>query len=252
MLDCLVNKKCRSYENFLSGILKNKPDHQKIISAIHSLEIINQDDENGEQECMRSCGIKRSTHANDKVKNIIKTIKEMSAEAVEKYFLSNICWFYRWLLSEGYPYVYEDGCIEVIRKFIDDIAIPEYVSREIKWTLVFGNYATFNDKDRETVFEDIMERFAPGKGMKTFSEIIDCWLIHHVILRTEQEKKRMDLQEKNGNGMDLYMEKILMNYISLVDTFPELEGIFGIAIEKDMEIVYNGLKKQRENQINEE
>jgi hypothetical protein len=48
------------------------------------------------------------------------------------------------------------------------------------------------------------------------------------------------------------MEKILLNYISLVDTYPELEAVFGVAIEKDMEIVYDNFKKKPAEEINEE
>jgi hypothetical protein len=241
LLDFLVDNKFRSYENFLYEIKKNKPNRQKVISVVQQLVVL---------------------RWNKKVREIC-TNKEMTAEGGEIYFLFNICWFYRWLLSEGYPYVYKDDCIEMVRKFIAYIAIPGYVSREIKWSMVFGNFATFNEEDKKVVFEEIMDRFPPAKEMKTFSEIIDCWLAHHVILRIiveekrrerrerkEEEKRREDekrkeRKEEEKSWIDLYMEKILMNYISLVDAFPELEEDFGVAIEKDMEIVYNGIKDAR-------
>ncbi|MGD2086355.1 MAG: hypothetical protein PVH61_09250 [Candidatus Aminicenantes bacterium] len=220
LFDFLVDNKFRSYEDFLNEIIKYKPDRQKVISVIHRLVVLRWD---------------------KKVREIC-TNKEMTAEGGEIYFLFNICWFYRWLLSEGYPYVYKDDCIEMVRKFIAYIAIPGYVSLEIKWSTVFGNFATFNSDDEKAVHEEILEQFALAKGMKTFSDITDSWLILHILLRTIEDKSKIDL----------YMEKILLNYISLVDTYPELEAVFGVAIEKDMEIVYDNFKKKPAEEINEE
>jgi hypothetical protein len=242
LLDFLADEKCQSYEDFLDQLTNLKPDRQKVIEVIQNLELLTENEERKGEKCTYSCGIARPSGADEKVKNIIKTIKEMISEAVEIYFIFNICWFYRWLLSEGYPYIYEDGCIEIVRCFIKDITIPGYVSREIKWSMVFGNFATFNQEDERAVYEEILEQYALAKGMKTFSDIIDSWLILHILLRTIEDK----------NTIDLYMEKILLNYISLVDTYPELEAVFGVAIEKDMVIVYNSFKKKPAEEINEE
>jgi hypothetical protein len=242
LLDFLVGKKCRSYEDFLNHLTNLKPDRQKVIDVIQNLELLPGDEKKREEKCNQSCMIARSTEADEKIKNIIKTIKEMTTEAGKIYFLFNICWFYRWLLSEGYPHIYEDGCIEMVRCFIKDITIPAYVSRKIKWSMVFGNFATFNQEDERDVHEEILEQYALAKGMKTFSDITDSWLILHILLRTIEDKSKIDL----------YLEKILLNYISLVDTYPELEESFGVAIEKDMEIVYNSIKKKPAEEINEE
>jgi hypothetical protein len=242
LLDFLADEKCQSYEVFLDQLTNLKPDRQKVIEVIQNLELLPGDEKKRDEKCNQPCMITRSTKADKKVKNIIKTIKEMTAEAGKIYFLFNICWFYRWLLSEGYPYIYEDDCIEMVRCFIKNITIPAYVSREIKWSTVFGNFATFNQEDEKAVLEEILEHYAQAKGMKTFSDIIDSWLILHILLRSREDK----------NTIDLYMEKILLNYISLVDTYPELEEVFGVAIEKDMEIVYNRIKKKPAEEIDEE
>jgi hypothetical protein len=242
LLDFLAGKKFQSYEDFLDQLTNLKPDRQKVIEVIQALELLSGNEESKGEKCTHSCGIARPSGADEKVKNIIKTIKEMTTEAVEIYFIFNICWFYRWLLSEGYPHVYEDDCIEMVRCFVKNITIPAYVSREIKWSTVFGNFATFNQEDEKAVHEEILEQYALAKGMKTFSDIIDSWLILHILLRSREDK----------NTIDLYMEKILLNYISLVDTYPELEEVFGVAIEKDMEIVYNRIKKKPAEEIDEE
>ena len=245
LLDFLADEKCQSYEDFLNQLTNLKPDRQKVIDVIQKLEVITWNKEREEGKCSYSCGIERplkTDEADKKVENIIKTIKGMTTGVGDIYFLFNICWFYRWLLSEGYPHVYEDDCIEMVRCFIKNITIPAYVSREIKWSTVFGNFAAFNQEDEKAVHEEILEQYALAKGMKTFSDIIDSWLILHILLRTIENK----------STIDLYMEKILLNYISLVDTYPELEEVFGVAIEKDMEIVYNIFKKKPAEEINEE
>jgi len=242
LLDFLVGKKCRSYEDFLNQLTNLKPDRQKVIDVIQKLELLPGDEKKREVTCNQSCMIARSAEADENVKNIIKKLKEMTVEAVEIYFLFNICWFYRWLLSEGYPHIYEDGCVEMVRTFIKNISIPGYVSRKIKWSIAFGNFATFNQEGEKIVYEEILEQYALARGMKTFSDIIDSWLILHILLRTIEDKRKIDL----------YVEKILLNYISLVDTYPELEAVFGVAIEKDMEIVYNSFKKKPTEEIDEE
>jgi hypothetical protein len=245
LLDFLADEKCKSYDDFLDQLTNWKPYRQDVIGIIQKLEVIPWNKERKEGKCSYSCGIElppKTDEADKKVENIIKTIKKMTTGVGKIYFLFNICWFYRWLLSEGYPYIYEDDCIEMVRCFIKNITIPAYVSREIKWSTVFGNFAAFNQEDEKAVFEEILEQYAPAKGMKTFSDIIDSWLILHILLRSREDK----------NTIDLYMEKILLNYISLVDTYPELEEVFGVAIEKDMEIVYNRIKKKPAEEIDEE
>jgi hypothetical protein len=239
LLDFLADEKCQSYEDFLNQLTNLKPYRQDVIGVIQKLGVITWNKEREEGKCSYSCGIERppkTDEADKKVENIIKTIKEMTTGVGDIYFLFNICWFYRWLLSEGYPYIYEDGCIDMVRKFINNITIPGYVSREIKWSTVFGNFATFNSDDEKAVHEEILEQFALAKGMKTFSDITDSWLILHILLRTTADKSKIDL----------YMEKVLLNYISLVDTYPELEAVFGVAIEKDMEIFYNNSFKKKQ------
>ncbi len=228
LLDFLVDEKCQSYEDFLNQLINLKPDQQSVIGVIQNLEILSGNKEKGEEKCFRSCQITRTTEADRKVVNIIKTIKEMTGETGDIYFLFNVCWFYRWLLSEGYLNVYEDGCIEMVRTFIENITIPGYVSRKIKWSMVFSNFATFNQGDEKAVFEEILKQYAPAKGMKTFSDIIDSWLILHILLRTNEEK----------STINLYMEKILLNYISLVENYPELEAVFGVAIEKSAVAIF--------------
>jgi len=237
LLDFLVDEKCKSYEDFLNELKNLKPVRQNVMGFIQKLEKLSVNKEKIEENCIHSCEITHPSpsRADKKAKNnILKTIKEMTAETGKINFLFNICWFYRWLLSEGYTHVYNDDNIEMVRTFIKYITIPEYVSRKIKWSMVFGNFATFDELDEMAVYEEILEQCAQAEGMRTFSDIIDFWIILHILLRTIEDKRIVDL----------YMEKILLNYISLVDSYPELEAVFGVAIEKDMEIFYNSFKKK--------
>jgi hypothetical protein len=240
VLELLIEEECKSYEDFLSGVAYRKPKRGEVTAVIHRLEAVVNGQDQDESQCSRSCGLLRLAGIDEGVKEIWQEIGEAGPARGHIPFLFNICWFYRWLLSEGYPFVYEDGCMEAVRRFIDFMTIPEYVAQKIKWAGVFGRYAVFNEREREGVHERILERYSPARGVNTFADIIDGWLIHHVLLRSRKER-----------GVDAYMEKILWNYISLVDTYPEIEDIFGIAIEKDMEIIYNRIKEEGETRQDE-
>jgi hypothetical protein len=58
-------------------------------------------------------------------------------------------------------------------------------------------------------------------------------LIHHVLIR-----------RREWSTIDALEEKLLLNYISLIDSYPELENVFGVAIEKDMEFIHNQMKEK--------
>jgi len=168
----------------------------------------------------------------DKKKEKLESIQDVGRDTVQIPFFYNICWFYRWLLSEGYTYIDSDKWIEAVRKSVELIKIPDYVVEKIKWAVVFCSFVEFGETDQEDFYTKIMDKYSAKAGIKAFSDIIDNWMIYHVLLR-----------KREWGSIDTFEEKLLLNYISLVDANPELEHIFGVAIEIDMEILLNNVEK---------
>lgn len=216
------------YESFYKSLVEgNFESYEDFLRQMKKLEISQKSDE-----------------LENSVKDFISDLKGSDRETKEKTFFApgegcngimffyNICWFYRWLLSDGHVYIDTDEAIENIRKFMQLIKIPDHVIDKIKWAVVFCSFVEFVEKDSEDFFSKIMDKYSSIAEIKAFSDIIDSWMIHHVLLR-----------KREWDTIDTFEEKLLLNYISLVDSNPELEHLFGVAIEIDMEILFNKIKK---------
>lgn len=169
-----------------------------------------------------------------KIEKKLELIQEAGQNTVETPFFYNVCWFYRWLLSEGYAYIESDKWIDAVRKSFESIKIPDYVIDKIKWAVVFCSFVEFGEADREDFYSRIIEKYSSKTEIKSFSDIIDSWMTHHILLRTRA------WVTKNINTFE---ERLLLNYISLVDSNRYLEHIFGVAIEIDMELILEKIKK---------
>jgi len=204
-LGCLIEEQCVSYEEFSKKIFKFNIKENTVMEVIGVLNTVK------------------------------KAFDDLEMSGGRIAFFFNICWFYRWLLNEGYVYVFDDLIIDGVRKFIELLKIPDYVTERIKWAVVFNSFIEFDKEDTNKICVELMEHYSPEKGSKTYFDTADSWLIHHVLIR-RREWKTIDALE----------EKLLLNYISLIDSYPELENVFGVAIEKDMEFIYYQMKEKEE------
>ncbi len=229
-LACLIEEQCDSYEEFSKKIFNSRVEEDTIMGVIDNLKTVEIDSES------KICKLKRVEELIEYEYKIKKAFNDFEKSGGRIAFFFNICWFYRWLLNEGYVYVFDDLCIEGVRKFIELLKIPEYVTERIKWAVVFNSFIEFNDADKDKICLQIMEHYSSEKGTKTYFDTADSWLIHHVLIR-----------RKKWGTIKALEEKLLLNYISLIDSYPELENVFGVAIEKDMEFIHDQMKEKEAN-----
>jgi hypothetical protein len=174
--------------------------------------------------------------ADEMKQEAFREIKSWLKSARYSFFPSNCLHLYRWLISEGWK-TFEDDKIDAFYEFIDAIRVTELAVKKVQWGVPFMVRDGF--EDIETFWKkQILNRFnMEGKDSLTFTELVNYFLVYHIGVK----------QLLTGNGFDLSetREKVVTNYMNIVNRFPEIEEIFGVAIEKEMFKVYEILKKRK-------
>jgi hypothetical protein len=212
-IDFLTEKYFSSYEEFQWQIEEKSKEKVKIF--LGSLSNLKKKADNPER-------------AVDKIKTWLRTARY-------SFFPANCLYLYRWLISEGWKTV-EDCKIELFFNFIQEIGIPEKTINKIQWGVPLMVRDDF--KNEEAFWkEQILNRFTlEGKDSPTFKELVNYFLVYHIGVKQLFAGKVIDLSETR--------EKVVTNYMNIVNRFPEIEEIFGVAIEKEMFKVYETLKKR--------
>jgi hypothetical protein len=138
------------------------------------------------------------------------------------------------LISEGWK-TFEDDKIDTFYEFINEIGVTELAIKKVQWGVPFMVRDGF--EDIETFWkEQILNRFnLEGKDTLTFTELVNYFLVYHIGIKQLLTGEVIDISETR--------EKVVTNYMNIVNRFPEIEEIFGVAIEKEMFKVYKTLKE---------
>jgi hypothetical protein len=172
----------------------------------------------------------------DEPRSAFSEIKKWLMSARYSFFPANCLHLYRWLISEGWK-TFEDDKIDALYQFIDAIRVTELAVKRVRWGIPFMIRDGF--EDIETFWkEQILNRFSlEGKDSLTFTELVKYFMVYHIGVK----------QLLTGIGVDLSetREKVVTNYMNIVNRFPEIEEIFGVAIEKEMFKVYKTLNKKK-------
>jgi hypothetical protein len=163
-------------------------------------------------------------------------IKEWVEASRFSHFSTNCLYLYRWLITDGYE-KFEDSEIELFFNFLNIIRVTDFAATQVKWGIVFMSRETLDKSFERFWMENILKYFnLEAKESFTLTELSNYFMVFHTGLKQFFEKKW-------PANMTEAQEIILNNYLSLVNRFPELEEIFGIAIEKDIFRLYQ-LRKE--------
>ncbi len=180
----------------------------------------------------------------------INLINNSSQKEVLPFFY-NMFWFYRWILTYGFRYLEQENAFKKVRRFLFEIErnfeVVKNISDKIPWAKIFLCTIEFNGdlnkgkncmdswtdihiKIKKQIIGSFIER-NKLTGIKGISYIVNAWLVLHVLVSESKFEKIGDFEEE-----------ILLNYISLIDLYPELEHLFGFCIERDLEKVFIKLR----------
>ncbi len=165
-------------------------------------------------------------------------LKDLGSAMPHSHFFPNLLLLYHWLLSHGYRHFSEEQ-IERLFRFLNIVRVPDHVIRHHLWAIVFLTREGMQSEEdfwEQTLLPHI--NAFPGYE-HSLSGRVSRWLMYHCGLK-QLFPKDCENNERPYKISGL-MEKILIRYINLVDACPELEEIFGVAIEKDMYRIYRGL-----------
>ncbi len=165
-------------------------------------------------------------------------LRELGSSKPHSYFFPNLLLLYHWLLSHGYRYFSAEQ-IECLFKLLDLVRVPDHVIRHYPWAIVFLTREGMRTDEKfweQTILPHIDTL---SRHQHSLSGRVSLWLTYHCGLKQLFPENRG--QKKGPYKISGLMEKILIRYINLVDVCPELEDIFGVAIEKDMYRIYRGL-----------
>lgn len=159
----------------------------------------------------------------------------------KKIFCRNLLNLYRFLLSSKKDY--EEEVELILYTMIKEIFcsnLPEILSikNEIFWSNFFPlSTNLINQEYIEIIIKKFNEKF--NNQQLKHKELIDCYLIFHLSVF-----ELFKLQNNQTNNETL--NELINNYIDLINNNPELEHIFGVTIEKDMKMIYEGLNFRNE------
>lgn len=156
----------------------------------------------------------------------------------KKVFITNLIHLYRYLISAiAHNFSIEEriNYYILIKKILcDDIKEVKELKNEITWTRFFPSKSCLLTPK---YIEDLNDIIKTSKNQsQQYNKIINDFIFFHLSISELFGVIRINkINEPVGD--------IINNYIDYINGNSELEQIFGVTIENDMKIIYEGLNK---------